>query len=277
MPFLSTYKSQRFVEKIATPFLNISNHRNNASSNGKILILLTSCISPDPNQRFSVVNDPDKRLREYLDALSFYLSKTNERILFIDNSGYDISSIPYLKSHILSGRLEALYYIPDENTRLKGKGFGEQDIIRYARDNSVFWKDANYIIKITGRLKILNIGHCIRKTKKQIQYKREALIANKNWKANWIYSMCFIASKRFFDNTFFSNMRKCNEGYETLYAFEEALADTIIDNENIIYKNVLFPFMVSGIRGMYNDPYLTHTPREIIKCLISYLKHHRQI
>lgn len=95
------------------------------------------------------------------------------------------------------GRVEILSFISSPEVRSKGKGFGEQDIIRQAVMSSSHLKDADYIIKITGKIKVLSINYLINLIIKKSAKKKKWVIAEKLFNGHWIHSYCFAAHKDF--------------------------------------------------------------------------------
>ena len=111
-------------------------------------ILLTSTVKP------SVVCNGTgiwlQRREEYLEAIRFYLYHTSYPIVIVDNSNYDFyNDIPRTE------RFESLHYQAEDIGR--GKGWGECGILEYALNKSELLKKTEQIIKITGRLKVINI------------------------------------------------------------------------------------------------------------------------
>lgn len=118
------------------------------------VLLLTACINPKGMCK-TVLTDTAQRLEQYLEALRFYLKAIPNRVVFVENTDYDISS--YFTKEIEQGRLECLSFNGNDYDKSLGKGYGEALIIEYAIVNSVFLKDASTIIKVTGRVKCCNI------------------------------------------------------------------------------------------------------------------------
>lgn len=268
---VSSYTSQKIVELVTLPFLKFFSFVEKRKGEGSdILILLTSCIQPVLSQKYSVVNDENIRLNQYLDAIRFYLSETSASILFIDNSGYDISDYPEVREWIANGRIEVLSY-NDESVRKRGKGYGEQHIIKFASENSHLYKRSRYIIKITGRLKILNIGYWVSKAHRMSNLGKPLLLAQRKRKCEWLYSMCFLCNIKFLDNTFFEHMENVNEEADHEYPFEKALYDYAVNTDGLSYTTPFFPFMIRGILGATGKPYKSHTFVDVIRCLLQKL------
>jgi len=149
-----------------------------------ILFFLTGCINPN-KMKFTVLQDIDIRKNQYIESIKFYLNTSSNRILFVENSGTDISK--YFEKDILSNRLEILSFKGNDYDKNFGKGFGEMLIIQYAFDKSKFIKSSDFIFKITGRYKIINHESF----EKYYNRKRPDLMVNLN-------NNMLIADSRFF-------------------------------------------------------------------------------
>lgn len=117
------------------------------------LLFLTSTVTPSVLPYYG---SPELRKDEYVKAIRFYLENTPYRILVVDNSGYDFN-----KDFPREDRIEALSYKEDNPTD-KGKGYGEMLLMQYGFRYSQFLKEANQIVKITGRHIIKNINQQLR-------------------------------------------------------------------------------------------------------------------
>ena len=125
----------------------------------KYVIVLTACINPGKMIHTSLT-DVDIRRRQYEDALEFYLLQTDYPIVFVENSGTDISGD--FRKFVDCGRLEFVTFQGNEEfDRKKGKGYGEALILEYALEHSLFVHQCDFLVKITGRLKLLNVNSLI--------------------------------------------------------------------------------------------------------------------
>ena len=115
------------------------------------VLLLTACISPS-GMIFTAVQDPQEREAAYIDTIEYYLNNTDCRIVFVNNSGEDISS-----KIVAKRRVEFLSYFGNNYDRKLGKGYGEFQILKYAFEHSHWLKEASRVVKITGKLKVKNI------------------------------------------------------------------------------------------------------------------------
>lgn len=146
------------------PNNSLSEHTGDQHHN---ILLLTSTIAPRNGLRQGVQNDASQRLREYQDALSFYLgilgSGTISRIVYADNSGYPLDALKQLaESRGLAGKVDFLSFEatvgPDH-----GRMYLELDLLRTAMSlpplNDV--DEITRIWKVTGRYTIRNLRKII--------------------------------------------------------------------------------------------------------------------
>ena len=117
------------------------------------IILLTAAISPENVNSLKLTNS-DVRYEQYIQSLRFYSSIKNcKKIIFCEGTGFDSSEIKKLFPSVEFLTTDVRKYVTEY-----GKGYGEMELIRYALINSKMIEDNSLIIKITGRLKVLNIS-----------------------------------------------------------------------------------------------------------------------
>lgn len=120
----------------------------------KVCILLTACVNPG-GMSYTILQDSNIRAKQYTKALDYYIKTTDVPIVFCENTMYDMST-DYQRL-IDSGRLELFTFDGNNFDKLRGKGYGEALIMKYAIDNSEIIRNSKYVIKITGRLIITDI------------------------------------------------------------------------------------------------------------------------
>lgn len=118
----------------------------------EVILLLTGCIKPNVTDKI-LWNDPEVRKRQYIDAINWYLENTPYKLIFAENSGTDISSCfcQY------EGRTEFLTYESKPTVPERSRSYKEMEILEYVYDNSEMLNSGGVIVKITGRLQLLNI------------------------------------------------------------------------------------------------------------------------
>lgn len=181
----------------------------------KICLLLTACINPN-GMSLTQLQDSAERLRQYAVALRYYLEKTSAPIVFVENSGHDISS-NFVKE-IGSGRLEVLTFNGNNYDKQKGKGFGEALILKYAFEHSQILKHCDYVVKITGRLIVRNIKSILFESR---LIKKELIVSYLC--QEFLDSRVFVASVSFYRDLFLPNIDKIDDGEG--YYFENLLLD----------------------------------------------------
>ena len=135
------------------------------------------------------------RLNEYISAISYMLKKyQNLNIVYIDSSNYNLKlQNPEFNKF---SNFETLACSAQDIVKEKGKGAGELFSINYALDNSVLLRNSNYIMKINGRYKLLNLEKIMGK----INFKNKNSIIYGEFRSynTWFDSRCFLAKKEIF-------------------------------------------------------------------------------
>jgi len=113
--------------------------------------------------RLTVLLDPEERARQYMDALSWYIRETTiKKIIVCDNTGYSYPSTLQQLAAAHDKKLELLSFSGNSAAVEKyGKGYGEGEIMEYTMAHSVLLREAEGFIKVTGRLKVVNINKIV--------------------------------------------------------------------------------------------------------------------
>lgn len=132
-------------------------------SAGGLCLLLTSTIEvhhPEflrPHGRL----DTAVRLRDYATALEFWLTaqRSMRDIVFVDNSGHPLDALQaVVDRHRPAGkRVELLSFRTEGYSAVRGRSYGELDILRTALERSALLREATRFAKVTGRVRIANI------------------------------------------------------------------------------------------------------------------------
>ena len=160
----------------------------------KFTILLTGAINIKHTPFAKSV--PKKiRLNEYINSISYMLKKhQNFNFVYVDSSNYNLKS----KNPEFSkfSNFESLSCSAQNIVQKKGKGAGELLSIDYALDNSVFLQNSNYIMKLNGKYKLVNLEKIIKK----INFENKNSIIYGEFKSfnSWFDSRCFLAKKDIF-------------------------------------------------------------------------------
>lgn len=121
----------------------------------RYLLVLTATIRP-ANLPGIKRKDVQLRLNDYLTALRFWLSYPDPRlrkILFLENSGYDLSAIQHLVEGSNSGKEVEIISVPGNNIPPGiGYGYGELEMLDQGLGRSELRKFTTHMVKVTGRL-----------------------------------------------------------------------------------------------------------------------------
>lgn len=214
----------------------------------KTCILLTACISPNGMAQ-TALQDMTQRQTQYLKAIRFYLQKTGLPVVFVENSGHDISC--FFPKEIAEHRLEVLTFDGNNYDKTLGKGYGEALIIDYAINHSNFIAHCNSVIKITGRLLVKNINYIINDSK---LFNKAEVIASYAC-PGFLDSRVFIATKPFFITRFLPNVSKLNDSNG--FYFEHLLEEC---TKQCIWRPFLFELpCISGISGTNGTQILSNS------------------
>lgn len=210
------------------------------------VLLLTACINPD-GMPFTCLTDVEVRKKQYIEAVDFYLKNTTGKIVFVENSGTDISSLFENFQH----RIEFLCF--DSNLyfdKRKGKGYGEALILEYAMTKSEFITDDTLIVKLTGRLQLVNINRLIRYVDRvRASENFVCIVSPKN---NSVDSRCFVCNKCYLKNIFLKDKFHINDSEG--YYFEHLLFDSLRQNrEKIRIHKIPFFLFWKGVSGSLGD------------------------
>lgn len=218
----------------------------------RAVILMTACVCPN-GTAYTALQDPQIRKKQYLDAIDFYLRETDLDIVFCENSGTDLWA--EISSPEKEKRLEFLTFCGNDYDKSFGKGYGEARIIRYAIENSLFLKTADFIIKITGRVKVLNLNEL---TLALPQNDKNILKIDFSSDVGRISSVCFLATKSWLLRMIEKYGEEIRDDGEI--NFEGALFKSIVDDQSL--RIIRFNPLLEGISAGFNVPYRNRTTLE---------------
>jgi hypothetical protein len=118
------------------------------------------------NAPYTVLQDPAKRESQYMDSIGFYIRETPfTRIIVCDNSGFVYPPSLQMLAASYDKEIELLSFTGNITlvTSL-GKGYGEGEIMEYVFKNSRLLRAVNGFLKVTGRLKLVNVTPVIQKS-----------------------------------------------------------------------------------------------------------------
>lgn len=212
----------------------------------RTVILLTACVNPN-GMSFTKLQNSEERKRQYIEALHFYLENTSCRVIFVENTNTDFSQL--FQQYIYNGQLEYLTFDGNAYPRELGKGFGEGKIIEYAILHSRFFAECTYVVKITGRLIVLNIKSIINSvtlklTKKCVRF---------NFSDTSIYSMCFVCPKEWLRDCAEHKFAQINDTNNIF--MEHVLFNHLVESHSYLVVPFLNPPQINGVSGTSNRQY----------------------
>ncbi len=131
-------------------------------------IILTSTVNINPIKWFLVQRDKNERLQTYLKAVLQWLTKTNFKIVLVENSGYKYDELDKEKE-LYKDRFEVITFVESELEESKSltdnphKGVSEIFAINYGLYSSKIIKPSDFIIKITARYFIPELEDYLKK------------------------------------------------------------------------------------------------------------------
>lgn len=134
-------------------------------------LLLTASIKPARGLH-SLPKDPNEREDIYLDVLGYYAFKQNriKHIVFIESSAatlnkfYELAKKAKDNKNIEIISLDQNSYFPKSQKRILStclKGYLEVMLIKNGIDKSSLLRKSEYIAKVTGRIKLLNLSEIL--------------------------------------------------------------------------------------------------------------------
>ena len=214
-----------------------------------MILLLTACVNPN-GMSYTALVDVDVRKKQYEDALRWYLEETKLRVVFVENTGYDMSD--EFIDYIHNGRLEMLTFLGNDYDRSLGKGYGEALILDYGFQNSRFFSESGpdvLVVKVTGRLFCKNVNEIVKKYNSiNTVYSN---IGKDDWGGNMAVSNFVIAPKKFWVGYFLPRNNELNDSKH--YHFEHLLYDSITKWTNDGYKHKEFWTLpqIEGVSGTW--------------------------
>ena len=139
----------------------------NPSTHPLLPVLMTASV--DTRGMVGARYAAQEREQMYADALRFYLDNLchdpRQKIVFCDNSGWDLSS---LRAKVGGDAVEWLSLAPGDFDISRGKGYNEMILMAQALERSRFIRGAGAFFKVTGRYPIYNLAYFVRRASRAI-------------------------------------------------------------------------------------------------------------
>ncbi len=262
-----------------TIFRNINDNAMKGYEDHEIVLLLTATVTPQFG--YMANNKVEERFKQYLEAINFYLENFPYKVVVGENSGCKDLANNIDKKYY--NRFELITYVETDSSRCYG--YNEMVILETCKNQSLFLKRAELIIKITGRIKVLNLEQLI----SQVRKPRGDFFATEiGVQLLYNNARCFFFTKSVWDEIIALKegvggitVAEVNAGkipphgvyvdVETAYA---ALIRKRIHKDKKTFKMLRYPLILSGSSGYFGTTLDLHT-REIllkyIKCFLKYL------
>ncbi len=213
------------------------------------ILLMTACVNPS-SMIFTKLQNSEDRLKQYIEAVRFYLDNYSYKILLVENTEVDLSI--YFRKEISENRLECLTFNGNSFDKSLGKGYGEGLIIKYAFENSILLKNYKYIIKISGRHKVLNLQSIILTSEFFLNSNQKLIVCEVEPSKKFARSDCYITSIDFYTEYLIKDLHLCNDSNNIW--FEHILYNSITKAKNDGFQFLYLPFALdqrgySGTNG----------------------------
>ena len=235
------------------------------------VFLLTATINPRSTLLLKR-RDPAQRESDYLRVLSRLLETTNIPIVWCENSGYPLIHVHEAFTSVPSSRLEILQF-ESQSDPSRGKGAGELEIEQYAFKHSILLKNAEYVLKLTGRYYVENLAALLTPLNGP---RSPFALADFRDGARYTFSGFFVGVPAFFKKYLFyqADFLDDSKSQTMEIALYQALSKAQMDGEYCEH----FPESphISGISGTWNVAMDTKDPNQIawswskLKMLIGY-------
>lgn len=226
------------------------------------VLLLTASIDTK-GRAMTLRSDPLLRLDDYKTALLKWLAEPGlEKIVFCENSGYDLESLKNLSvSHNRLGKeIEFISFHGQSFPPDLGKGYGEMRILAHACQASRLITDTCMVVKATGRYYVENISALLGGMDGGAD-----IVCNLTRNLSYADSRLFFARKAFFERYLLPMQEMINDS-QGLY-FEHAFARAAHKAMGDGMRWSLFPCLpeIVGISGTENVSYRLPLWRRVLE------------
>ena len=212
-------------------------------------VILTACIKPI-NMPFLEITSEVDILRDYKETFSKWCqNKLTDKIIFIENSGYDLSffhekakEFPNKEIEIISSNLNNTF------EKKLGKGYGEYLCLREIFENSKICVSTDFFIKITGRYYVKNYSKIFQEFEKK---KSDIYVCIKN-NLTYADTHMFGGSKLFFLNYVLPLASKTNDSNGVFMEHCIAKATLLGINDKLNFNHFSTYPDINGIIGTNN-------------------------
>ncbi len=214
-------------------------------------ILLTSSVIP--HDKTVKLIDPDARINYTIESIREWLKiAPDSQYVICDGSNFNFEEI--VRKEFPNALIECLFFLNDQKLiEVRGKGYGEGEIIKYALEYSHTLKESDVFVKCTGKLWVANYFRCIKNFTGDFlcQAYFKDVFSVKQTSLKYIDTRFYVFKKDFYVKYFLNAHDDLS--IESGYGIEESFTDIALKNS---FKNILFDvtpriFGVGGGSGTY--------------------------
>lgn len=210
-------------------------------------LLLTATIRVKEDVVFTARKDTQERFDDYKKALRFWLSQASVgSLVFVENSGFDISELRDLVKQFAGKRVEFLSFTAPAFDGNLGKGYGEMICMEYALEHSRLLAQTEQIVKVTGRYALSNPDRFLKLLEEQ---KDAAIVCDLLLNLTWADSRIFAATPEFLRTYLFPLKEKINDSRGSNFEHILARAAHACMANCGIWTEPPFPLEIQGISG----------------------------
>lgn len=227
-------------------------------------LIVTGCMFPQCDVKNLAIKDYRIRQQQYIESLKWYINETSiSRIVYCDNSN---ALCPEGLIELAETEGKVLEWLPfqgnSDKVLEKGKGYGEGEILDYAVHNSQLVSESDVLIKITGRLKPLNISSILQLSRRRYSYFE--------MHDGYVDSRCYIVKKEDYIKYLLGVNDKVDD-YRGYY-IEHVLYDEIQKYPKRFHP-LPFALNISGMSGSmgveYKDGVMLHIAKDIKRIVLA--------
>ncbi len=186
-----------------------------------MVLLLTATIDPGATILLAR-RDPSVRLRDYQQALGTWVStRPTTKVVFGENSGHDFATLAAIAAGSTDVDVEFVSFAGNQSGPTRGKGHAEMGILQHVFEGSRLIRDADIVVKCTGRLTVRNAANLFEAISRQ---DFDVMCTLKNYLA-FADSRIFAATPDFFRDHLFPTAAEIDD--RTGITFEHALAHAV--------------------------------------------------
>lgn len=232
-----------------------------------MVAIITGTISPSQQMRQLALKNTEERLKQYIDALEFLIrEKAFPKIVFCDNSGYPMEHLQFLVELAVANetKLELLSFEGNSQQCIEhGKGYGEGENLEYVFSHSELLRSETFFVKLTGRLKVVNIRDICRRLRTGRIYFNVPKSSIREYYDTRIYAMPVETFRSFFLSVY-------SQVWDDKEIYLEKVYTKVLQNNNLRVHNFPKYPRITGIGGSTGQTYEYSEWKCKIKDWVSY-------